>query len=111
LRNASTVNSPQYPAAIAAGMRRGQEPVGIMAERTIAKSHKRELCRNRAELLARPVAMDDANHLWRVKRRKQANRRRRWRSVFKDVVGVPPPVSPTSGYWTLEGHNRSGQDT
>jgi hypothetical protein len=46
--------------------------------------------------------MDDAHHLWRVKRRKQANRRRRWRSVFKDVVGVPRPVSPTSGYRTLE---------
>jgi hypothetical protein len=26
-------------------------------------------------------------------------------------LGVPPPVSPTSGYRTLEGHNRSGQDT
>jgi hypothetical protein len=35
-KNASTVGSPQYPAAIAAGIRRGQEPAGIMAERGIA---------------------------------------------------------------------------
>jgi hypothetical protein len=36
-RNASTVGSPQYPAAIAAGIRRGQEPAGIIAKRRIAK--------------------------------------------------------------------------
>src|SRR5258708_7763467 len=60
-------------------------------------------CRNRAELLARPVTMDDADHQRRVKRRKRANRRRRQRSVFKDVLGVPPPVLPVSGHRLLEG--------
>lgn len=34
-KNASAVGSPQYPAAIVAGMRRGQDPTGIMAERGI----------------------------------------------------------------------------
>jgi hypothetical protein len=32
-KKASAVGSPQYPAAISAGIRRGQEPVGIMAGR------------------------------------------------------------------------------
>ena len=40
LRNASTEDSPQYPAAIAAGIRRGQEPIGMMAERRIAETKK-----------------------------------------------------------------------
>jgi hypothetical protein len=66
LRNASTVNSPQYPAAIAAGIRRGQDPAGIMAERTIAKSQKLELPKS-GRASARPVTVDDANHQRRVK--------------------------------------------
>lgn len=37
LRNASTEDSPQYPAAIAAGIRRGQEPLGMMEERGITE--------------------------------------------------------------------------
>jgi hypothetical protein len=40
-KKASTVGSPQYPAAIAAGIRRGQEPAGIIAERGIAKGRKK----------------------------------------------------------------------
>lgn len=40
LRNASAEDSPQYPAAIAAGIRRGQEPIGMMAERRIAETKK-----------------------------------------------------------------------
>ena len=51
-KNASTLGSPQYPAAIAAGIRRGQEPAGIMAGRGIgtarnvgAKKVGRELLR------------------------------------------------------------------
>jgi hypothetical protein len=42
-KNASAVGSPQYPAAIAAGIRRGQEPAGIMAERGIVNVSKREM--------------------------------------------------------------------
>jgi hypothetical protein len=42
-KNASAVGSPQYPAAIAAGIRRGQEPAGIMAERGIVRGWKREM--------------------------------------------------------------------
>jgi hypothetical protein len=34
-------------------------------------------CRNRGELLARPLTMDDADYQRRLKRQKQANRRRR----------------------------------
>ncbi|MGY3600893.1 hypothetical protein ACVIGB_008942 [Bradyrhizobium sp. USDA 4341] len=43
LRNASTVVSPQYPAAIAAVMRRGHEPVGMMAERRIARTQNADV--------------------------------------------------------------------
>ena len=42
-KNASAVGSPQYPAAIAAGIRRGQEPAGIMAGRGIVKGREREM--------------------------------------------------------------------
>ena len=63
-KNASTVGSPQYPAAIAAGIRRGQEPAGIMAGRDIANESEREYQKKGRELL-RPLAwviVHDAHH-------------------------------------------------
>jgi hypothetical protein len=87
-KNASTVDSPQYPAAIAAGIRRGQEPAGIMAERGIAKGRKPELPKNRPRTSStRVVTMHDARHRQRLEGRQQANRRRRCRSVLKGWVG------------------------
>lgn len=52
-RNAATVGSPQYPAAMAAGIRRGQEPAGIIAERGIAKSRSVDLPEIGANLFVR----------------------------------------------------------
>ena len=37
LSKASTEDSPQHPAAIAAGIRGGQEPLGMMEERGITE--------------------------------------------------------------------------
>src|SRR5216684_8944910 len=86
-KKASTVGSPQYPAAIAAGIRRGQEPAGIMAERGIARGQKPELPKNRPRTsFSRVVTMHDARHRQRLEARQQTNRRRRCRSVLKGWV-------------------------
>jgi hypothetical protein len=66
-KNDSTVGSPQYPAAIAAGIRRGQEPAGIIAERGIANDQKRELSKSSSRTSsARLIAMHDADHQQRL---------------------------------------------
>ena len=76
-KNASTVGSPQYPAAIAADMRRGQEPAGIMAERGIAKGPNVSCRKIGLELSSRLVTMHDADRPRRLEWRDYGNRRRR----------------------------------
>jgi hypothetical protein len=73
-RNASTVGSPQYPAAIAAGIRRGQEPAGIMEERVIANGLSVSCplagCRSRRSLATFEIWTEARSHKRVVRRTK-----------------------------------------
>ena len=90
-KKASAVGSPQYPAAISAGIRRGQGPAGIMAERDIVKGWNVGCGRVDLELLSPlVVTAHDADHRQRLEGRDQANRRRRCRGVLKGCIMRAP---------------------
>jgi hypothetical protein len=101
-KKASTVGSPQYPAAIAAGIRRGQQPAGIIAERGIVKDQKRELPKSSSRTSSiRLMTTHDADHQQRLEMVVQANRRRRKRGalkgwIFHNHTGSPSTIGESS---------------